>query len=416
MEIPHDLRSLEAGRPSGTGRPSSLPPSTERTPDRRSDGAGPRSADERSTDAATRRSGANRRTRSVEKSASAEAATPTRERDAAFDEVLEREQASAEKPAAAPKAPAGDAPATTRAGAQTPESARADATPAKRTGAIAEGEPESSALAANAQDELASAAAPVPAPIATHTQTRADAGEGVNALDTHTEAADAIADETPLADADEPLAVAVATDERAAELATNDNTHTALPAIDVATTLEPRGHAETSALHGVAIHAGESSTVRAAPLHTAELAPPPAPPADPARAAEILRQVRLQIVPELKSAVIELAPAELGRVSIELEFDSRAVVARVRAEQPEALSALQRHLPELRASLTRQGIETHRFEFALGFQDGQRGREANHGSRRTPRITTTTEATTSVVRGAAPLARAIAAGGVDTYA
>lgn len=417
MEIPHDLRSLEAGRPSGTGRPSSLSPSTERTTAHRADGAGTRSADERATESASRRAGAKRRARADDRHTSPGSETSDGVREASFDDVLTRERAVAAAPTpatAAARRSEPQAPAASSANADAP----AEADPARRarkrsttSSAGADGE-------AAALDELAGPDV--------HTLELARAGDT-----THTNTPPAEGESAPIGELagapDAPAEIALAADDGATadpaaapeplgtELAARDVASGARLAPDLALVLEPRSHAEaSSALHAVAAHATEPATGRPAPLHTAELAPPP--PADPARAADILRQVRLQIVPELKSAVIELAPAELGRVSIALEFEDRSVVARVRAEQPEALSALQRHLPELRAALTRQGIDTQRFEFALGFQDGQRGRETQQDSRRAPRTASVTDSTTHATRAAVPLARALAAGGVDTYA
>jgi len=132
------------------------------------------------------------------------------------------------------------------------------------------------------------------------------------------------------------------------------------------------------------------------------------------RAAEILRQVRVQLTPELKSAVIQLAPAELGRISIELRVDDDDELwTRVRAERPEALEALRAHLPELRASLARQGHDVQHFDLALGFQDSRQGQEAQQGgpTRRPRSALPETEA-----RELLPLRRLLAADAIDTYA
>lgn len=165
-------------------------------------------------------------------------------------------------------------------------------------------------------------------------------------------------------------------------------------------------------------HTTPSNTPTAESASSAATKPPPAPrgPREDARAADVLRQVRVHLTPKLDEAVIQLHPAELGRISIRLNVEDDGLVARVRAEKREALDALERHLPELRAALARQGIEAQHFDLALGFRDE---RPASDG--RTPRAargrgTTSDEpASTSVELG--PRLRGLAAsGGIDTYA
>ncbi len=134
------------------------------------------------------------------------------------------------------------------------------------------------------------------------------------------------------------------------------------------------------------------------------------------RAAEILKQIRLRLSPELRQATIHLAPPELGRLSIQLTLEDRRLFAAVRIEKRETLEVLGRHLPELRAALASHGIEAEQFEFALGFQndpnthsdarDGERSRSAEPVSR--PEAHSVREET---------LMRALAsASGVDLYA
>lgn len=104
--------------------------------------------------------------------------------------------------------------------------------------------------------------------------------------------------------------------------------------------------------------------------------PLPAPP-EPERATEIIRQFRMQLNPGMKSALIELAPAELGRIRIEMKIDGGKLRAIVRAEKPEALAALEAHLPELRSALEQQGLVADDLDLGLGFDgdgDAQTGR------------------------------------------
>ena len=95
-------------------------------------------------------------------------------------------------------------------------------------------------------------------------------------------------------------------------------------------------------------------------------------PADVELAGSILRQFRLQFQPKLDSAVMQLHPAELGRIAIKLEVKEGKLRAVMRAERAETLNVLERHLPELRATLEGAGIEAQSFDLGLGFesQDG----------------------------------------------
>lgn len=152
----------------------------------------------------------------------------------------------------------------------------------------------------------------------------------------------------------------------------------------------------------------------------APAAPPPdAPPPrnDPERAGLILRQLRVHLSPELRSATIQLAPAELGRISIRIELERGELSAVVRAEKHEALDALQRHIPELKATLEQQGIHARRFELELGFQDAPARHEQDRPQSR--RAGSRPSTSTSLPReDEQPLVRALSAGigGIDTYA
>jgi flagellar hook-length control protein FliK len=95
---------------------------------------------------------------------------------------------------------------------------------------------------------------------------------------------------------------------------------------------------------------------------------PPAPPAENARASEILRQLRVQLTPELRSATIQLSPPELGRISIRLRVERGELSAVVRAEKRETLDALARHVPELEATLGQLGIRARAIDLQLGFE------------------------------------------------
>lgn len=131
------------------------------------------------------------------------------------------------------------------------------------------------------------------------------------------------------------------------------------------------------------------------------------------RAADILRQVRVQITPQLSEARIQLHPVELGRVSIHITFEEGRAKTSVRAERRDTLAALEMHLPELRASLRQHGIDAQDFQLSLGFDSPKSGEEKPTSTRSNARETT---------HDAQPLAHArslhaaVATTGVDLYA
>lgn len=112
--------------------------------------------------------------------------------------------------------------------------------------------------------------------------------------------------------------------------------------------------------------------------------PLPAPPANE-RAAEVMRQFRMQLHPGLRSATIELAPADLGRIRIEMKLEGGKLRAIVRAEKPESLAALEEHLPELRAALEQQGLVADDLDLGLGFEGGRDERTNHFGQGVPPR-------------------------------
>ncbi len=147
-----------------------------------------------------------------------------------------------------------------------------------------------------------------------------------------------------------------------------------------AAALSPSGHGGT----------GEVSSKAGATAPTAEVFEAPSRQANIERAERILEQVRVQIRPEMREAVVELRPRELGRIEIQLSVRNGKVRASVRAERPEALSVLQNHLPELRAMFESAGLEAHTLELGLGFApngdrsgsgQGEDARRMNHATR-----------------------------------
>jgi hypothetical protein len=88
------------------------------------------------------------------------------------------------------------------------------------------------------------------------------------------------------------------------------------------------------------------------------------------RASQVLQQLRMHLHPGLRSATVQLHPAELGRLAIRVSLEEGGVVARVAAESEEALAVLQRHVPELEAAFADQGFGELSFEFVLDQQAG----------------------------------------------
>ena len=86
------------------------------------------------------------------------------------------------------------------------------------------------------------------------------------------------------------------------------------------------------------------------------------------QASDVLKQVRVHLSPETRSATVNLKPAELGRVSIRIVVDGDQVQAIVRAESPEALEALDQYMPELQAALGDHGFQEADIDLSLGFE------------------------------------------------
>jgi len=148
-------------------------------------------------------------------------------------------------------------------------------------------------------------------------------------------------------------------------------------------------------------------------------APPEQPraPLDSERAAEVLRQVRLRFSPELRQAVIQLEPRELGRISIKISVVRGVVRTELRAENASALEALERHAPELQAALERVGLGGGSFALQLGF-DGSPSQHASAGEQQRAQQGAVQPAERPELEGAPrALAQRLAAlSGVDTYA
>jgi flagellar hook-length control protein FliK len=118
-----------------------------------------------------------------------------------------------------------------------------------------------------------------------------------------------------------------------------------------------------------------------------------------------------------RSAVIQLSPPELGMLMIQIRMEEDKLRAVVRAERPEALEALNRHLPELRATLQQQGLQANDIHLELGLGSREQAREEallqaqSQGSRRDARSGSASTQSALLARILSPRI-----GGVDLYA
>ena len=143
-----------------------------------------------------------------------------------------------------------------------------------------------------------------------------------------------------------------------------------VPAVGVA----PASEARPVELPQPARPAGKSVEPVSAP-------PSPAAP-DPVvleRAAEILRQIQLHAAPGVRRLTLDLEPAELGRLSVQLALRAGRVAAIVRGERPETLELLRQREDDLLQVLAQRGISADAVRFELGFR-GSRSKRAQSSS------------------------------------
>lgn len=415
MELSTSLRSLEAaGRPSGTGRPSipSAAPRNDaqagRAPEKEPhDDPSPRSAS--SDEPSASKAPSSRAHRAARRSAEASASDESSREASTFEEALERAPSSSSTEAAGSatpnKATKLATPAATGASTNTPPPADVAtelATPAapRREGDAANASDVQSKDAAHEKSDAPILAVPL---LGADVPANAELAPRTVEL-ANTSSSDAITLDAPVADA----STAIASDAEASSnaLATLPLTHATSDA-STNTPLPP--HAASAPI--TANDAARASELPAPPTNTREAAPP-----RDDRAADILRQVRVQLVPHARQALIQLAPAELGRIAIHVTLHQDGVIAEVRAEKREALDALQRHLPELRSALSRQGFEAQRVDLALGFEERRSGRSGGEERARRSFGSRADEEQPAIAAASAPLARWIRADGIDTYA
>jgi hypothetical protein len=74
-----------------------------------------------------------------------------------------------------------------------------------------------------------------------------------------------------------------------------------------------------------------------------------------------------------QEAVLQLDPAELGKVQIDLRMEGDKLAARILTETPESRALIEAHLPELRQALVENRVELVEIRVDSGSWDGQRG-------------------------------------------
>lgn len=156
----------------------------------------------------------------------------------------------------------------------------------------------------------------------------------------------------------------------------------------------------------------------------APAAPPPtqhSPEAPAPRETLQLEGLRLEIDPDQRHARLDLEPAELGRVSVELELRAKSVRALLRVESKEALEALRNQLPELRQAFEARGLSVQELELSLdsrGADSGQRSPDQAPPPARRQRLRigalTPSEQRLSALPAQSP--RPVRPGGIDTLA
>lgn len=404
MEIQLGLRSTEAdGRTLGTGRPSTPPPDrnpAEALAARRAEQVDSRiaQAEKQESKIAERRAeGAERR--SFEERLRAQRAETARTAQQEPREVRSDEPAHTEQQ---PKAEArGQAkPATGRATTTVAEAANQPSLPAQPVQASATAIPTGEASpkdAAPAEGQAKAARAALPT-------TSLQAQPQALAAPAPVEGAVAfgLGDELQIQEADAAPATAIqgAQVETAGGRATQPQEARSLQARDASQTAVQAESVETARVDESVRPQAQAQEARAAARE---------------RAADMLRQIGVQLSPATRTALIDLYPKELGRIHIRISVDEGRVRASLRAEKKETLETLEKHLPELRDQLSRAGLEAQELSLSLGFDGGRRG--GAHGEARGERQTNLTDLRPATAVELASLSRRVARdGGVDTFA
>lgn len=135
---------------------------------------------------------------------------------------------------------------------------------------------------------------------------------------------------------------------------------------------------ESGSADHTALVRGLASVEEAAPsAPTAPVAPPRlAPPELP----NFLESLQVRVDGSAGTALVELEPLDLGRLTVELSLQpDGGVRADVRAERPDGYAAVEARLPELRAALVERGFASADVQLSLGLPDRGARREPEPG-------------------------------------
>lgn len=142
-------------------------------------------------------------------------------------------------------------------------------------------------------------------------------------------------------------------------------------------------------------------------------------PVDPeriARAESVLNQIRMRLGGDLRTATLALQPAELGRLKVLIKVEAGSVRAELRVESAEAMAALERHVPELRAMLSSDGLELADVSIGLA-PEGEFDQATDNAFGREPGSDGSPNESEEVAEPSASLTRALAdEAGVDFLA
>jgi hypothetical protein len=98
----------------------------------------------------------------------------------------------------------------------------------------------------------------------------------------------------------------------------------------------------------------------------------------------------------VRRLTLDLEPAELGRLSVQLALRAGKVTAIVRGEQPETLALLEQQEPGLLDVLARRGVAADSVRFELGFGE-HRSRRGARPALPAPAASSVAASSTSIV-------------------
>ncbi len=218
---------------------------------------------------------------------------------------------------------------------------------------------------------------PPPAPMRADEEAAPGAGSEASPSDSHPQAS-ASATATTAANPAPPTPASAAAGAAGAAPAGRPNAATG-GVTPGATPASPPVRAPEGSAPGSTIQSPAASARATAPRSAAP--PPPAAPFE-----VVLDQIRPELRPNLRQALIVLEPADLGRIAVRVRMGADGLSAVLRADSSATRDLLERHLPELRASFEAQGLSVGHLEVQLddprGGRHGSPGQEASAQSPR----------------------------------